>query len=132
MHAAPDLAKSPSRTRGRGGRAAVPTLAIAMPLIKQGVQDSGLSDPYHEISFTSGSHQRHVARGHVFLQKTKVNVACMICGKQGKLHRTYIHYLCSSTPFRIKSSGAMPTMIWLTGGVSGGVSRRWGTTMPFW
>ena len=35
-----------------------------------------------------------------------------------KLHRTYIHYFCSSTPFRIKSSGTMPTTIWLSAAVS--------------
>ena len=66
-------------------------------------------------------------RGIPGSNETYFNHACMIYGKQGKLHRTYIHYLCSSTPFKIKSSGAMPIMIWLTAGVS----RWWGTTMPF-
>ena len=56
-------------------------------------------------------------RGIPGSNETYFNHACMIYGKQGKLHRMYIHYLCSSTPFRIKSRGAMPITIWLTAGV---------------
>ena len=64
------------------------------------------------------SHEAGFTRGIPESNETYFSHACMIYGKQGKLHRTYIYYLSSSTPFRIKSSGAMPITIWLAAGVS--------------